>query len=135
MLVFLGIPLLAGFLTRTLGEKAKGRDWYEGTFLPRLGPWALYGLLFTIMLLFALQGDDDHVPPLDVVRIALPLLVYFVVIFGAGMLLGKWLDLGYRGPPPWPSPPPATTSNSPSPWRSALSASRPARPWPASSAP
>ena len=95
VLIFLGIPLLAGFLTRTLGEKAKGRDWYEGTFLPKLGPWALYGLLFTITLLFALQGGAITARPLDVARIALPLLVYFVVVFGAGMLLGKWLDLGY----------------------------------------
>lgn len=95
VLIFLGIPLLAGFLTRTLGEKAKGRDWYEGTFLPRLGPWALYGLLFTITLLFALQGGTIAARPLDVARIALPLLVYFVVVFGAGMVIGKWLDLGY----------------------------------------
>ncbi|UWX80067.1 ACR3 family arsenite efflux transporter [Arthrobacter jinronghuae] len=95
VLVFLGIPLLAGFLTRTLGEKAKGRDWYEGTFLPKLGPWALYGLLFTIVLLFALQGDEITSNPLDVARIALPLLVYFLVVFGAGMLLGRILNLGY----------------------------------------
>lgn len=95
VLIFLGIPLLAGFLTRTLGEKARGRDWYEGTFLPKLGPWALYGLLFTIVLLFALQGDEITSNPLDVARIALPLLVYFVVVFGAGMLLGKLLNLGY----------------------------------------
>jgi ACR3 family arsenite transporter len=95
VLVFLGIPLLAGFLTRTLGEKARGRDWYEGTFLPKLGPWALYGLLFTITLLFALQGETITARPLDVARIALPLLVYFVVVFGAGMLAGKWLGLGY----------------------------------------
>ncbi|MDV2980618.1 UNVERIFIED_CONTAM: ACR3 family arsenite efflux transporter [Actinomycetes bacterium ARC8] len=95
VLIFLGIPLLTGFLTRTLGEKAKGRDWYEGTFLPRLGPWALYGLLFTITLLFALQGETIAARPLDVARIALPLLVYFVVVFGAGMVIGKWLDLGY----------------------------------------
>ncbi|MFJ6358163.1 ACR3 family arsenite efflux transporter [Pseudarthrobacter oxydans] len=95
VLIFLGIPLLAGFLTRTLGEKANGRDWYEGTFLPRLGPWALYGLLFTITLLFALQGGTIAARPLDVARIALPLLVYFVVVFGAGMVIGKWLDLGY----------------------------------------
>ena len=95
VLVFLGIPLLAGFLTRTLGERARGREWYEAAFLPKLGPWALYGLLFTITLLFALQGGTITSRPLDVVRIALPLLVYFVVVFGAGMLLGRWLDLGY----------------------------------------
>ncbi|WP_299165543.1 ACR3 family arsenite efflux transporter [uncultured Arthrobacter sp.] len=95
VLIFLGIPLLAGFLTRTLGEKAKGRDWYENTLLPRLGPWALYGLLFTIALLFALQGETITARPLDVARIALPLLVYFLVVFAAGMLTGKWLNLGY----------------------------------------
>jgi ACR3 family arsenite transporter len=95
VLVFLGIPLLAGFLTRTIGEKAKGRDWYESTLLPRLGPWALYGLLFTIALLFALQGGTIISRPLDVARIAVPLVVYFVVVFGAGVVLGRWLDLGY----------------------------------------
>lgn len=95
VLIFLGIPLLAGFLTRTLGEKAKGRDWYENTLLPKLGPWALYGLLFTIVLLFALQGETITARPLDVARIALPLLVYFLVVFAAGMLTGKWLNLGY----------------------------------------
>ncbi|MFC4554957.1 ACR3 family arsenite efflux transporter [Georgenia faecalis] len=95
VLVFLGIPLLAGFLTRTLGERAKGRAWYEGTFLPRLGPWALYGLLFTIALLFALQGEQIAERPGDVVRIALPLLAYFVITFGLGMLTGRVLRLGY----------------------------------------
>lgn len=95
VLVFLGIPLLAGFLTRTLGERARGREWYENRLLPKLGPWALYGLLFTITLLFALQGGTITSRPLDVIRIALPLLVYFMVVFGAGMLFGKLLNLGY----------------------------------------
>lgn len=95
VLVFLGIPLIAGFLTRTLGEKAKGRDWYENKFLPKIGPWALYGLLFTIVVLFALQGDAIITKPLDVARIALPLLVYFVVVFGASMLIGRALGMGY----------------------------------------
>ncbi|WP_460437204.1 arsenic resistance protein, partial [Arthrobacter tecti] len=83
------------FLTRTLGEKIKGRTWYEDRFLPKLGPWALYGLLFTIALLFALQGDEITSNPLDVARIALPLLVYFVLVFFAGMVLGRLLNLGY----------------------------------------
>ncbi|ALD64447.1 arsenic transporter [Arthrobacter sp. LS16] len=96
VLVFLGIPLLAGFLTRTVGERTKGRDWYEGVFLPKIGPWALYGLLFTIVLLFALQGDAIISNPWDVARMALPLLVYFVVVFGAGMLIGRALKLGYE---------------------------------------
>ena len=95
VVVFLGIPLLAGFLTRRLGELAKGRDWYEARLLPRIGPWALCGLLFTITLLFALQGGTIMARPLDVLRIALPLLVYFLVVFGAGIALGKWLNLGY----------------------------------------
>lgn len=95
VLVFLGIPLAAGFLTRVLGEKARGRDWYEKKFLPRIGPWALYGLLFTITVLFALQGGTITSRPLDVIRIAVPLVVYFLVVFAAGMLTGKLLDLGY----------------------------------------
>ena len=95
VLVFLGIPLAAGFLTRTIGEKVKGRDWYEGRFLPKIGPWALYGLLFTIVLLFALQGEAITSQPLDVVRIAIPLLIYFFVTFSLGMAIGRQLRLGY----------------------------------------
>lgn len=95
VLIFLGIPLLAGYLTRTVGEKVKGRTWYEERFLPKIGPWALYGLLFTIVLLFALQGDSITSKPLDVLRIAVPLLVYFVVVFGLGMVIGRSLKLGY----------------------------------------
>ena len=83
-------------MTRTFGERAKGRDWYEGTFLPTIGPFALYGLLFTIVVLFALQGDTIIAQPLDVVRIALPLLIYFTVVFGAGMLIGRGLGMGYE---------------------------------------
>jgi arsenical-resistance protein len=79
VLVFLGIPLLAGYLSRRLGEQAKGRDWYEIRFLPRVGPVALYGLLFTIVILFALQGGQVIGHPLDVARIALPLLAYFAI--------------------------------------------------------
>jgi arsenite transporter len=95
VLIFLGIPLLAGFLTRTLGERRKGRDWYEQRFLPRIGPVALYGLLFTIVLLFALQGSAILARPLDVARIALPLLAYFALMFGGSFLLGMRLRLGY----------------------------------------
>ena len=95
VLVFLGIPLLAGYLTRRFGENAKGRDWYESTFLPRIGPWALYGLLFTIVILFALQGHQITSRPFDVLRIAIPLLAYFAVMWGGGYLLGAVLGLGY----------------------------------------
>ena len=96
VLVFLGIPLLAGFLTRTMGERAKGREWYESRFLPRIGPAALYGLLFTIVILFALQGDTITSRPLDVVRIALPLLAYFAIMWGGSMLLTKALGFDYQ---------------------------------------
>ena len=95
VLIFLGIPLLAGYLSRRWGEKARGRDWYESAFLPRVGPWALYGLLFTIVILFALQGDQITHRPWDVARIALPLLVYFAIMWGGGYLLGYLLRLGY----------------------------------------
>ncbi|MFF6788241.1 ACR3 family arsenite efflux transporter [Streptomyces filamentosus] len=95
VVVFLGVPLLAGFLTRRVGEKKLGRETYETTFLPKIGPWALYGLLFTIVLLFALQGATITSRPLDVVRIALPLLVYFAVMWFGAFALGKALGLGY----------------------------------------
>jgi arsenite transporter len=95
VVVFLGIPLVAGFLTRRLGEKKMGRPSYEHTFLPKIGPWALYGLLFTIVVLFALQGRTITSQPWDVARIALPLLVYFVIMFFGTFLLGKALGLAY----------------------------------------
>jgi ACR3 family arsenite transporter len=96
VLVFLGIPLAAGFLTRTLGERARGREWYESTLLPRIGPVALYGLLFTIVLLFALQGDTITNQPLDVARIALPLLAYFALMWAGSFALGHRLRMGYE---------------------------------------
>ncbi|GAA1054478.1 ACR3 family arsenite efflux transporter [Dietzia natronolimnaea] len=95
VLVFLGIPLLAGLLTRHFGEKAKGRQWYEESFLPKIGPWALYGLLFTIVVLFAFQGDTIIGRPLDVARIALPLLAYFILMFGGSLLAARASGLNY----------------------------------------
>ena len=95
VLIFLGIPLLAGYLSRRLGERTKGRRWYETTFLPRTGPWALYGLLFTIVILFALQGHQITSRPWDVARIALPLLAYFAIMWAGGYALGVVLRLGY----------------------------------------
>lgn len=92
VLIFLGIPLLAGFLTRTILERRKGTEWYEEVFLPRIGPIALYGLLFTIVVLFALQGDAITNAPFDVARIAVPLLIYFALMwtgsFAAGLKMG-----------------------------------------------
>ncbi len=96
VLIFLGIPLLAGYLSRRWGEKAKGRSWYETRFLPEIGPWALYGLLFTIVILFALQGHQITSQPWDVARIALPLLAYFAIMWIGGYVLGAALGLGYE---------------------------------------
>lgn len=95
VLVFLGIPLLAGYLTRLWGERRRGVEWYEGTFIPRIAPWALYGLLFTIVVLFALQGETITSRPLDVARIALPLLVYFALMWAVSFALGLRLRLSY----------------------------------------
>ena len=95
VLVFLGIPLVAGYLTRRIGERRRGREWYETRFLPRIGPLALYGLLFTIVLLFALQGETILAEPWDVVRIAIPLLVYFAVMWTGSFIVGSQLRLGY----------------------------------------
>jgi ACR3 family arsenite transporter len=93
--VFLGIPLAAGYLTRTLGERFRGRQWYETRFLPRIGPVALYGLLFTVVILFALQGKKITSEPVDVARIALPLLAYFALMWGAGFFISRQLRLSY----------------------------------------
>ncbi|WP_329174682.1 ACR3 family arsenite efflux transporter [Streptomyces sp. NBC_01477] len=95
VVVFLGVPLLAGFLTRRVGERRMGREAYESGFLPAIGPWALYGLLFTIVILFALQGGTITHRPGDVARIALPLLAYFAVMFFGTFALGKSLGLPY----------------------------------------
>ncbi|TDD19677.1 ACR3 family arsenite efflux transporter [Nonomuraea diastatica] len=96
VLIFLGIPLLAGYLSRRLGEHARGRAWYESRFLPRISPLALYGLLFTIVVLFALQGGTITSRPGDVARIALPLLAYFALMWGGSFLAGKLIGLGYE---------------------------------------
>jgi ACR3 family arsenite transporter len=92
VLIFLGIPLAAGFFTRRIGVRRRGREWYEQRLVPRIAPWTLYGLLFTIVVLFAIQGDEITSSPLEVARIALPLLAYFAIMwllgFGAGRAMG-----------------------------------------------
>ncbi len=94
--VFLGIPLAAGFLTRTLGERAHGQEWYEETFLPRIAPVARYGLLFTVVVLFALQGHTITSEPGSVARIALPLLAYFAIMWLLGLGVARGLHLSYE---------------------------------------
>ena len=95
VLIVLGIPLVLGYLSRRLGERVKGVEWYEGRYLPRIGPIALYGLLLTIVFLFAMQGDRITHDPLDVARVALPLAIYFAVMWGASFLLAHRMRLPY----------------------------------------
>ena len=95
VLIFLGIPLVAGYLTRRIGLRAKGRDWYEQEFVPRISPFALYGLLFTIVVMFALQGDAITSDPLAVVGIAIPLLVYFAIMWGVSFVVGFRSRMSY----------------------------------------
>jgi arsenite transporter len=95
VLIFLGIPLAAGYLTRRWGLRTRGRDWFEATVIPRIAPLTLYGLLFTIVLLFAIQGDQITAQPLTVARIAIPLLAYFAGMWTLGLLIGRAMGLGY----------------------------------------
>ena len=95
VLIFLGIPLAAGFLTSVIGRRQKGDAWYETKFLPRIGPFALYSLLFTVVLLFAIQGESITSQPLDVARILLPLLAYFALMWTAAFAWGRLQNLGY----------------------------------------
>ena len=95
VLIFLGIPLTAGYLTRRIGLRRRGRDWYEQRFVPRIAPITLYGLLFTIVILFAIQGDKITAAPLDVARIAFPLLAYFGLMWLAGFGAGRLLRFPY----------------------------------------
>lgn len=96
VLIFLGIPLLAGFVTRLTLVRARGRDWYDNTFIPKIGPTALLGLLYTIVIMFAMQGDRIVELPLDVVRIAIPLVVYFSVMFTLAFFLSRRLGFNYE---------------------------------------
>ena len=94
VLIFLGVPLVAGIITRFSLIRTKGRDWFETKFMPKLSPTAIVGLLFTIVIMFSLKGEYIVDLPLDVLRIAVPLLFYFLIMFGVSYVL-SW-RLGFR---------------------------------------